>query len=359
MTPRPTKNTLCHVVVGFGTLPDGQQVDAITLMNASGMQVTIISYGAAIQSVLVPDRAGEVRDVAIGHDTLEDYVRWPQYAGATVGRFANRIAGGRFTLDGHVYTLPINNGVNSLHGGAVGFDSVNWKVQEVDDASVTLKLVSPDGDQGYPGMLTVSACYALNDNNQLSVEYIATTDAPTIVGLSNHAYWNLAGEGSGSAMDHRLQIFADNFLPTDTALIPTGERRPVTRTPFDFRNAKPVGEDVRDASDEQIRIGQGYDHNWIIAESLSEELRPVARLDHPDSGRTMSLFSNQPGLQFYSGNFFDGSTSGKVGNLYRMGDAIALEPQLFPDTPNQPAFGSARLDFGQVYRNLIAWRFGT
>lgn len=343
----------------FGTLPDGQQVHAITLMNAAGMQVTLISYGAAIQAVLVPDRSGQFRDVTLGHATLEDYLRWPQYAGATVGRFANRIAGGRFSLDGRVYKLPLNNGLNSLHGGTVGFDRVNWEVQGVGDCSVTFKLVSPDGDQGYPGSLSVTACYTLYDDNRLSLEYRATTDAPTIVGLSNHAYWNLAGEGSGSAMDHRLQIFADHFLPTNAALIPTGERRAVERTPFDFRQSKAIDTHLRDADDAQIRVGQGYDHNWIIADSVSEQLRPVARIEHAESGRMMSLFSNQPGLQFYSGNFFDGTTSGKAEKFYRMGDAIALEPQLFPDTPNQPDFGSARLDPCQTYRNLIAWQFGT
>jgi aldose 1-epimerase len=339
-------------------LPDGQQVDSITLMNASGMEVTLISFGAAIQSVLVPDRSGELGDVAIGHDTIEGYLRWPQYAGATVGRYANRIAGGRFMLDGKTYQLPVNNGANSLHGGPAGFDSVNWEIQEVGDSSVTFKLISPEGDQGYPGTLGVTACYALDERNRLSLEYSATTDAPTIVGLSNHAYWNLAGEGSGSAMDHRLQIFAERFLPTDPGLIPTGEHRQVKGTPFDFRQTKAIGQDVRDGSDEQIRIAQGYDHNWIVGTEVGGELRQVAQLEHFGSGRVLSLFSNQPGLQFYSGNFFDGTTSGKAGKLYRMGDAVALEPQLFPDTPNQPAFGSARLNPGQTYRNLITWQFG-
>lgn len=342
----------------LGTLPNGQTVDAVTLMNAAGMQVTLISYGASIQSVVVPDRSGEYRDVVIGHDTIDDYVRWPQYAGATVGRFANRIAGGRFTLDGHEHQLPLNDGHNSLHGGDVGFDALNWTVEDVGEASVTFKLVSADGDQGYPGTLTVTACYSLDDDNRLSVEYLATTDAPTIIGLSNHVYWNLAGEGAGSAMEHHLQIFADRFLPTGADLIPTGEYRSVAGTPFDFRQASAMDTRLRDASDEQVRVGQGYDHNWILSDAVSEELRPVARLSDQRSGRIMSLFSNQPGLQFYSGNFFDGSTSGKSGKFYRMGDAIALEPQLFPDTPNQPAFGSARLDPGQIYRNLIAWQFG-
>lgn len=343
----------------FGTLPDGQAVHAVTLMNTSGMQVTLIGYGAAIQSVMVPDRSGVFHDVTIGHDSLDDYLRWPQYAGATVGRFANRIAGGRFTLDGREYSLPLNNGPNSLHGGVKGFDAVNWAIEAVSDTSATFKLTSPDGDQGYPGTLIVTACYMLDDDNRLSVEYSATTDAPTIVGLSNHAYWNLGGEGSGTAMDHRLQILAGGYLPVDESLIPTGERRAVAGTPFDFREPKAIDADVRDAGDEQIRIGQGFDHNWIVSDGVSADLRPVARLEHTGSGRVMSVYSDQPGLQFYSGNFFDGTTSGKSGRLYRMGDAIALEPQLFPDTPNQSSFGSARLDPGETYRNRIAWQFST
>lgn len=343
----------------FGTLPDGQPVHAVTLMNASGMTVTLISLGASIQSVIVPDAKGEFRDVAIGHASLDDYLRWPQYAGATVGRFANRIANGRFTLDGKEYVLPQNDGTNSLHGGSSGFDQANWTVEEVSDNAVTFGLLSADGDQGYPGALNVAARYSLDDDNILSLEYSATTDAPTIVGLSNHAYWNLGGEGSGSVMDNRLQIFADHFLPVEDDLIPTGERRSVEGSAFDFREAKPVGSDIRDADDQQISRGQGFDHNWIVADDIGNELRVVAKLEDPHSGRTMMLFSNQPGLQFYSGNFFDGSTWGKSRRFYRMGDALALEPQLFPDTPNQPEFGSARLDPGQTYRNLIAWQFGT
>ena len=343
----------------FGYLPDGQSVDAVTLMNACGMRVTLISYGAAIQSVLVPDRSGLFHDVTMGHSNLEDYLQWSQYSGATVGRFANRIAGGRFALDGREYELPTNNGPNSLHGGATGFDRRNWKLKNASDSAVTFTLVSPDGDQGYPGALAATAIYSLSDDNRLSVVYAATTDVPTIVNLSNHAYWNLAGEGEGSAMGHRLQIFADHFLPTDTDLIPTGERRGVGGTAFDFRKPKVIDENLRDVSDEQIRNGCGYDHNWIIADDASADLRLVARVEEGASGRVMSLSTNQPGLQFYSGNFFDGSSSGKAGKACRMGDFIALEPQMFPDTPNQPNFGSARLDPGQTYRSLIEWHFST
>ncbi len=339
---------------------DGIPVEAITLTNARGMQVRIISYGAGIQSVLVPDREGTFADVALGHATLQDYLDQPQYLGSTVGRVANRIAGGRFRFDGKDYQVPVNNGPNSLHGGEKGFDKSVWEVLGTGDgpASVTLGLVSPDGDQNYPGTLTVTATYSLADDDALAVEYRAATDRPTLVNLSNHAYWNLAGEGAaGGAMGHRLTIFADDYLPTNATAIPTGEFRAVDGTPFDFRTARIVGDRVRDADDEQIRFGRGYDHNWIVAREVALEPRLVARVEDPASGRVLELLSNQPGLQFYSGNFLDGSSVGKSGRLYRMGDAIVLEPQLFPDTPNRPDFGSARLDPGQSYRNVIVWRF--
>lgn len=347
----------------FGRMPDGRLVEAITLTNNSGMTVRIIALGATIQSVLVPDRDGQVADVALGYPTLDGYLAKPEYFGATVGRVANRIAAGRFELDGKVYQVPVNNGPNSLHGGLAGFDKVLWEVVAVDSGdtpSVTLRYVSPDGDQGYPGELTTTATYALNDENELSVDYRATTDAPTVVNISNHSYWNLAGEGApAGAMGNRLTIPAEEYSPTDATAIPTGEFRRVEGTVFDFRAATPVGERVRDASDEQILFGRGYDHNWVISRERSAEPRLIARLEDPVSGRTMELISDQPGLQFYSGNFFDGTVVGKSGRLYRMGDAIVLEPQMFPDTPNRPAFGSVRLDPGQTYRNHMVFRFST
>jgi aldose 1-epimerase len=264
-------------------------------------------------------------------------------------------------MDGCDYRVPVNNGPNSLHGGERGFDKVNWSVigtQDDGTASVTLGHVSPDGDQGYPGTLTVTATYALNDDNELTVEYRAATDAPTLVNLSNHAYWNLAGEGAAEgAMGHLLTIPAEHYLPTDATAIPTGEFRPVEGSAFDFRRPRPIGDRVRDASEEQIRFGKGYDHNMVIAREVADVPRLLARLEHPGSGRVMETMSNQPGLQFYSGNFLDGSSIGKAGQLYRMGDAVALEPQQFPDAPNRPEFGSLRLDPGQTYRNIIIWRF--
>jgi aldose 1-epimerase len=327
------------------------------------MTARIITYGASIQSLLVPDRHGRADDVTLGYPNIDLYLSQPQYFGATVGRVANRIANGRFTLDGKTYQVPVNNGPNSLHGGTRGFDKVVWTLVDVNSgpkASATLRYVSPDGDMGYPGTLTVTATYSLDESNRLSVEYRATTDRTTLVNISNHAYWNLSGEGSEEgAMGHVLTIPADTFSPTDATAIPTGEFRPVAGTVFDFRTPTPVGLRVRDAADRQIVFGKGYDHNWVVARRVSEEPRLLATVEDPKSGRAMRLLSNQPGLQFYSGNFLDATTSGKAGKLYREGDAIVLEPQMFPDTPNRPEFGSVRLEPGQTYRNIIIWEFST
>jgi len=347
----------------FGTLADGQKVEAITLANAHGMSARIITYGASIQSVIVPDRHGQGADVALGHASLADYVDKPQYLGSTVGRVANRIANGRFTLDGKAYQVPVNDGVNSLHGGPKGFDKAIWDVVSVargPAASVTLRLVSPDGDMGYPGTLTVTATYSLDEKNHLTIDYKATTDKPTVVNLSNHAYWNLAGEGSPlGAMGHILTIPADSYTPVDAGLIPTGEFRSVAGTVFDFRKPMPIGARVRDASDQQIVYGKGYDHNWVVDRKAAPAPRLVARVEEPIHGRVLEMLSNQPGVQFYSGNFLDATTVGKGGKLYRQGDAIVLEPQTFPNTVNQPSFGSARLDPGQTYHNVIVLRFST
>lgn len=346
----------------FGTMPDGTKVDAVVLSNAHGMQARILALGASVQSVTTPDRNGKGANIALGYASLDGYLSKPQYFGATVGRYANRIAKGRFTLDGHSYSVPVNDGANSLHGGTRGFDKVLWTIGEVkhdgDKASVTLSYVSPDGDMGYPGKLTVSVVYALDEKNQLSIDYRATTDKPTIVNLSNHAYWNLSGEGSGSVMDDLLTIAGDAYLPVDAGSIPTGEIRKVAGTPFDFRQAKPIGRDIR-SNDVQLVNGRGYDHNWVISKDEAPALRMVARVEDPASGRVLTLKSTKPGLQFYSGNFLDGTTVGTGGHVYRQGDAFVLEPQLYPDTPNQASFGSARLEPGHEYRNLIVYEFST
>lgn len=344
----------------FGTLENGEFVKSIELVNEHGMSVRIITYGASIQSVRVPDRDRNFADVTTGYATLDEYVDKPQYFGSTVGRVANRLANSRFAINGKDYFVPANDGTHSLHGGPQGFDKVNWALTAQTDHSVTLTYVSRDGDQGYPGTLTVTATYSVDDNNALSVHYRATTDTPTVINLSNHAYWNLGGEGAEyGAMSHLLTIHGDHFLPVDAEIIPTGEIRDVEDTPFDFRRPKVIGKDVGNIEDAQIRFGHGYDHNWVISDEIAADARPVAHLEDSRSGRTMLLSSNQPGLQFYSGNFFDGTTSGKSGKLYCRGDAIALEPQQFPDAPNQPNFHLIELHPGQSYSNIIIWRFGT
>ena len=344
----------------FGILPDGTAVEAITLSNDQSLRARIISFGAALQLMMVPDRTGRLADVTLGFARLEGYLGRSEYIGVTVGRVANRIARGRFTLDGKTYQTPVNNGVNSLHGGTVGFDKRNWTVAAVENGarpSVTLELVSEDGDQGYPGTLMVQAVYTL-EADAIRVDYTATTDQPTVVNLSNHAYWNLGGEGSADgAMGHLLTIPAEHYNPTDAGAIPTGVLEPVGGTVFDFRQPTAVGARVRTAADPQIVYGKGYDHNWVVARAPSDEPRLLARVEDPRSGRVLEVLSNQPSIQFYSSNFMDATLVGKAGQLYRQGDAVVLEPQMIPDTPNRPEFGSVRLDPGETYRNTILFRF--
>nr|WP_174285187.1 aldose epimerase family protein [Sphingomonas bacterium] len=347
----------------FGTLPDGRTVDAVTLTNSNGVSATVISYGAALQSVILPDRYGTSADIVLGYPSIDKYLAKPQYFGGTVGRFSNRIARGRFTLDGRTYRTPVNDGVNALHGGTTGFDKVFWQVTDVHGgptAAVALRYVSSDGEMGYPGTLTVDATYSLDDADHLTIDYRATTDKATIVNISNHTYWNLSGEGSANgAMGTRVAIPADTYLPTDKGAIPTGERKPVAGTVFDFREPRAIGERVRDAHDPQIVYARGYDHNWIIGTHVTADQHLMASVDDPASGRGFELWSNQPGLQFYSGNFLDGTSAGKAERTYREGDAFVMEPQIFPDTPNQPAFGSARLAPDETYRNTMTYRLTT
>ncbi|MFT3790195.1 MAG: aldose epimerase family protein [Rudaea sp.] len=347
----------------FGALADGTKVEAVVLSNAHGMRVRVLALGAGLQYVAVPDRDGKSENIALGYADAAKYREKPQFFGVTVGRYANRIAGGRFVLDGKTYQLPLNDGENSLHGGPRGLDKVLWTIGEVkqdaDTASVQFTYTSPDGEMGYPGTLHLAAIYTLDERNRLSIEYRATTDKPTIVNLTNHAYWNLSGEGSSSVMDERLTIPADSYLPTDKGSIPTGEFKSVAGTAFDFREAKPIGRDIRAAGEPQLVLAKGYDHNWVISREAAKAPRMVARVEDPKSGRVLTLLSAQPGLQFYSGNFLDATTVGTGGHPYRQGDAFVLEPQLFPDTPNQPAFGSARLDPGKEYRHLMVYEFST
>jgi aldose 1-epimerase len=347
----------------FGELADGTRIEAIELSNGNGVTARIITLGATLQSLSVPDRNGSSADIVLGYSTATEYLEKPQYFGSTVGRYANRIAGGRFRLDGKDYSLPINDGKNHLHGGPQGLDKVVWNVESATRGSATAEVVlsyrSPDGDQGYPGTLDITAVYTLNEQNELALEYRATTDKPTIVNITNHAYFNLAGEAEGhDVMDHRLTMVADRYTPVDETLIPTGELRRVAGTVFDFREAEAIGKRIRDGSDEQIRYGRGYDHNYVI-DGTAGTLRLGARVEDPASGRVMDVLTTAPGIQFYSGNFLDGTTWGKSGRVYRQGDALCLEPQVFPDSPNQPDFPSARLDPGDTYMNRMVFRFST
>jgi aldose 1-epimerase len=347
----------------FGTLQNGQAVEAITLANSHGVKARVLAFGATLQSLIVPDRNGHPADIVLGFDDLNGYVHQTAHFGASVGRYANRIANGRFIIDGHTYQLAKNDGPNALHGGPMGFEKHLWTITNVKSgpiASVTLTYVSPDGDEGYPGTLTTTATYSLNEKNELSLEYRATTDKPTIVNLTNHSYFNLAGEGSNHPItEERLTIPANTITPVNNTLIPTGEFRPVAGTPFDFRTPHIIGERIRDGRDDQLAKGHGYDHNFVVTRAPTADLHLMARVEDPVSGRVMELLSNQPGVQFYSGNFLNAAIAGKSGHLYRQGDALALEPQVFPDTPNQPKLGSARLNPGQIYVDRIVYRFST
>ena len=348
----------------FGTTPDGIEVEAITLTNAKGVSATIITYGATLQSLIAPDRTGAKADIALGFADAGAYVKNASYFGASVGRFANRIGKGKFSLDGKTYQLALNNnGVAALHGGVKGFDKQVWKVIDVKRgpvASVTFSHVSPDGEEGYPGTLTATATYALDEQNQLTIRYGATTDKPTIVNLTNHALFNLAGEGSpDGAMGNVLTLASDGYTPVDAELIPTGAITPVAGTPFDFRKPTVVAERLRDARDPQIVVGRGYDHNMVLTGKSGGAPRLAARLADPKSGRVMEILSDQPGIQFYTGNFIDGTLVSKSGKIYRQGDGIALEPQHFPDAPNKPAFAPVRLDPGQTYSNTMVFRLTT
>ncbi|MBD8545309.1 aldose epimerase family protein [Sphingomonas sp. CFBP 8760] len=347
----------------FGTLADGRAVESVTLTNGKGVTARIISYGAILQSVEAPDRTGKIAEITLGYDSIDGYLKAPNYFGATVGRYANRIANGRFAIDGKTYTLAQNNGVNALHGGKVGFDKVLWRIVAVKDGpapAVTLAYTAADGEEGYPGKLDVTATYTLGADNALTVEYKATTDKPTIVNITNHSFFNLWGEASGKQIvSHVLTMPAAQFTPVGETLIPTGERRSVANTPFDFRAPRVIGDRIRDGRDDQIRIGQGYDHNYILGAPDAKGMRLAARVEEPGTGRVMEVSTNQPGVQFYTGNFLDGTAIGRSGLAYRQSDGLALEPQVFPDTPNQPALGSARLDPGQTYRSVIVYRFST
>jgi aldose 1-epimerase len=346
-----------------GSLADGTKVEAITLSNAHGVSARILTYGATLQSLIAPDRDNRPADIVLGYDDLSSYVDHPNFFGVTVGRYANRIAGGKFTLDGKAYQLPVNDKTNSLHGGGKGFDKVVWQVASVKSgqtASVVLTYRSADGDSGYPGQLDTTVTYSLDEAGALTIAFDARTTKPTVVNMTNHGIFNLAGEGSPlGATTHLLTIPAKAYTPVNASLIPTGELRPVENTVFDFRKPRLVADGIRDGRDEQIRFGQGYDHNFALDKGVTRTPELAARLEDPASGRVLEMLTTEPGVQFYTGNFLDGTFVGKKGHLYRMGDGIALEPQKFPDAPNQPAFVSARVDPGKPYRHVMIYRLST
>jgi len=344
----------------FGKLPDGTAIEAVTLTGTNGVSARIMTLGATLQSFNAPDRTGKMADITLGYDNAASYVSTPNFWGQTIGRYANRIAGGRFELDGKTYQLTLNDKANTLHGGTTGFDKHIWKIVSVSSgtqAKVVMTLTSPAGDQGYPGTLMVKVTYALDDKGGLTIDFDATSDRPTIVNLTNHALFNLAGEGSATGIyGQRLTIPARRYTPVNAALIPTGEMRPVAGTVFDFTRGRALSEGIRDGSDPQIVIGHGWDHNFVLDKGATSEVGLAARVEDPASGRVLDVLTTEPGVQFYSGNFLDGSLLGKSGHVYRMGDGLALEPQKFPDTPNQPAFGSARVDPGKPYHHRMVYR---
>jgi aldose 1-epimerase len=350
-----TKPTAPITKVPFGTA-DGQPVDLYVLRNANGALASICNYGGIVVALKVPDRRGQFVDAVLGYDKLEDYLKDTPYFGALIGRYGNRIAKGKFTLDGVEYTLATNNVPNALHGGRKGFDKVVWQARSyVSKLGPALELTyrSKDGEEGYPGTLDVTVVYTLTADNALRADYTAKTDKDTVVNLTQHSYFNLNGEGD--ILDHVVFINADQFTPVDSTLIPTGELKPVPGTPFDFRTPTAIGARIGQ-DDEQLKFGGGYDHNWVIHKSLGK-LALMARVAAPKTGIVLEVFSTEPGLQFYSGNFLDGKNVGKSGRVYNFRNGFCMEPQHYPDSPNQPNFPSVVLKPGQVYQNTIIYKF--
>ncbi len=338
----------------FGTTKDGQAVDVYTLKD-NALEIKVITYGARIMSIVAPDRKGHRDNVALGHPDIAGYqADGGTYFGAVVGRYGNRIAKGQFTIDGHQYQVPVNNNGQSLHGGLVGFDSKVWTAKQIENG-VELTLVSADGDQGYPGALTAHVRYTLR-GDALHIDYSATTTKATVTNLTNHSYFNLAGEGSGTILEEKIMINADRYTPVDSVLIPTGDLPAVAGTPFDFRTPHVIGERIN-ADNEQLKIARGYDHNWVL-NGADGQLKLAAKVVDSKSGRTLTVSTTQPGVQFYTGNFLDGTITGTGGKVYPQRAALCLETQHFPDSPNHPAFPSTLLKPGQTMRSTTVFTFG-
>ena len=340
----------------FGQTKDGVAVNLFTLRNSKGAEAAICNYGGLVISLKVPDRNGHFGDVVLGYDNLAGYLKDTPYFGALIGRYGNRIAKGRFTLDGKEYTLAINNGPNALHGGLKGFDKVVWTPKILatpNGPSLELRYTSKAGEEGYPGNLSVVAVYTLTDDNALELQYTATTDQDTVLNLTQHSYFNLAGKGT--ILNHQVMMPADKFTPVDSTLIPTGVLQPVDGTPFDFRTPTAIGARIGQA-DEQLKFGGGYDHNWVSTKPMGQ-LGLMARVYEPTTGRVLEVFSTEPGLQFYTGNFLDGKITGKGGWVYQYRNGFCMEPQHYPDSPNQPNFPSVVLKPGQTYKNTIRFKF--
>ncbi|NCG27519.1 MAG: galactose-1-epimerase [Verrucomicrobiales bacterium] len=344
----------------FGSTSDGTAVDLFTLENANGMQAKITNYGGIVTQLHVPDQNGELGDVVLGYDKLSSYIKASPYFGCISGRYANRIAKGQFKIGEAAYKLATNNGENHLHGGNVGFDKQVWAAKEVTGlgkAGIELTYLSKDGEEGYPGNLDSKVTYWLTNQNELEIEYEAKTDKATPINLTHHSYFNLAGEGSGNILGHEVEIFANTFVPTDAGNIPLGELKKVTGTPFDFLTPHKIGERIEEKN-QQLEFGKGYDHNWVINDS-GNSLNLAARVTEPRTGRVMEVLTDQPGIQFYTGNFLDGSNIGKGNKVYNHRNAFCLETQVHPDSPNQPDFPNSILKPGETYRHVCIYRFKT
>ena len=342
----------------FGKTLDGAPVQIYTLTNKNGLEARITNYGGIVVSLQAPDRNGSMADVILGFDTLHDYLTSPSpYFGALVGRYGNRIGHARFSLDGVEYKLAANNGQNSLHGGVHGFNKAIWTPRELPDGGLELTYLSKDGEEGYPGNLNVTVIYRLTDANELKIDYAATTDKETVLNLTNHAYFNLKGAGNGDILGHIVTLNADRFTPVDAGLIPTGELRDVSGTPFDFRKATAVGARI-EQNDEQLKLGKGYDHNWVLNQNGATPSL-AARVEEPSSGRVLEAFTDQPGVQFYTGNSLDGSIKGKSGKPFGRFSGLCLETQHFPDSPNKPGFPSTVVKPGHAFHSTTIYRFTT